>query len=806
METLFQDLRFAFRTLGRNPAFSFVVILILALGIGANTAIFSFVNGVLLSTLPFPEPERLVVLSERNPEKGSGLAVVSPRNLEDWEKQSKTIEHFGAWRDWSFKVETPEGPSYASAGIASPGLFTALDVKPVAGRLFLPEENQRGRDRVVLISYGYWQANFGGDSSIVGQTIRLNRYSTESFTIVGVLPPSLKALSLGRFDIWAPVSVDPDQYLERYVRNRRVYARLKPGVSINEAQAEMDVIEQQLAEQYPKDNAGYSVSIDSLGDAQVRDVRRPLLVFLGAVGLVLLIACANVANLMLARSASRRKEFAIRAALGAGRPSLIRQLLTEAVVLALAGGLIGVLLAFWIVDLFVAISPGNIPRLDQVKLDGPVVLFALSLSLLTGVLFGLAPAIGSSRVNLVEHLKEGQRGSTAGLGSRLRALLVVSQIALALVLLVGAGLLGQSFVRLITLQPGFNPQNLITFQLFLVPMEKYKRDDVVAFYQRATEEFRTIPGVQSVGATSAGPQFGGNEEVDVLVDGKPAPASGEYSHARYYNVGPDYFHTMQVPLLAGREFTDRDTAAAPPVAIINQTMARRFFSGEDPLGKRVLLVREKQALEVVGVVGDVRRFEVDGVVEPEIYYAYMQKPRWATYFAIRTEADPTSIVAAVRSRMLTLDKNVSVSNVSTIDQMVGAALRAPRFNTALIGAFAGIALLLASVGLYAVISYSVTQRTHEIGVRIAVGAGQGDIFKLIVGQGMILTLIGVGIGLAASFAVTRVMLSLLFEVSATDLLTFTGIALLLTFVSLVACYVPARRAMKVDPIVALRYE
>jgi len=802
MGVIFQDLRYALRTLSRNPAFSFIVVLIIALGIGANTAIFSFVNGVLLSRLPFPEPDRIIVLGERNPEK-SRSGVVSPRNLEDWEKQSGTIEQFGAWRDWRFDIRTPEGPSLVSAGIASPGLFAALGVKPVAGRLFLAEDNQPGRDHVVLITYRYWQANLEGDPAVIGQPITLDN---ESFTIVGVLPPQLGALALGRFDIWAPVSVDPDQYLDRHVRNRRVYARLKPGVSVKEAQAEMDVIAQQLAEQYPKDNAGYSVSVASLGDTQVRDVRPALLVFLGAVGLVLLIACANVANLLLARAAARRKEFAIRAALGAGRPRLIRQLLTEAVALALVGGMIGVLLAFWIVDLFVAISPGNIPRLDQVKLDGRVVVFALTLSLLTGVLFGLSPAIGSSKVNLVEHLKEGQRGSAAGLAARLRGLLVISQVALALVLLVGAGLLGQTFVSLVTLKPGFNPEHLLTFQLF-PPMERYKKGtEVTAFYQRATEEFRSIPGVQSVGATSAGPQFGGYEPVDFLVQGKTAPASGEYPHARYYNVGPGYFQTMQTALLSGREFTDRDTPNAPAVAIINQTMARRHLAGEDPLGKRLLLVREKEALEIVGVVGDVRRFEVDDVVEPEIYYAYMQRPRWASYFVIRTDADATSIVGAVRSRMLAVDKDVPVLNVAAIDQLVSAALREPRFNTVLIGVFAGLALLLASAGLYAVIAYSVTQRTHEIGVRITVGAGQRDIFRLIVGQGMILALIGVAIGLAASMALTRAMSSLLFGVSATDPLTFAAIALLLTFVSLVACYVPARRAMKVDPMVALRHE
>ncbi len=802
METFLQDLRYAFRTLVRNPGFSVVVVLILALGIGANTAIFSFVKGVLLTSLPFPESSRLMRLVEANPEKPRS-GPVSPRNIEDWEKQSKTIEQFGAWRDWHFRITTPEGRLGVSSGIASPGLFAALGVKPVAGRLFLPEDNQRGSDHVVLISNGYWQAKFGGESSIIGQSIILDN---ESFTIVGVLPPSLNALSLGRFDIWAPVSVDPDQYLERHVRNRQVYARLKPGVSIAAAQAEMDGIERQLAAQYPKDNAGYNVSITSVEDAQVRDVRPALLVFLGAVGMVLLIACANVANLLLARSATRRKEFAIRAALGAGRLSLIRQLLTEAVVLAIAGGAVGVLLAFWVVDLFVAISPRNIPRLDQVGLDAGVAVYALSLSLLTGVVFGLAPAIGASRVNLVEHLKEGQRGSAAGLRSRLRGLLVVSQVALALVLLVGAGLLGQSFVRLVTLRPGFNPQNLLTVQLFL-SSDKYKdRNAVSAFYERATQEFRSIPGVESVGATSAGPEFGGYEPVELLAEGQTVPASGEYPQARYYNVGPDYFHTMQVPLLAGREFTDRDKAGAPEVAIINQTMARRFFPGEDPLGKKIMLVRDKQEVEIVGVVGDVRRFEIGEAIEPEIYWPYMQRPRWASYFALRTNADPTSIVAAVRSRVSDLDEDVSATNVSTVDQMVGAALREPRFNAALIGAFAGLALLLTSIGLYAVISYSVAQRTHEIGVRIAVGAGQTDIFKLIVGQGMLLTLIGVTIGLAASFALTRTISSLLFGVSATDPATFAGISLLLILVALVACYVPARRAMKVDPVVALRHE
>lgn len=802
MEALIHDLRYAVRSLSRARGFSTIVIGILALGIGACTAIFSFVNGVLLSSLPFPEPSRLIAISELNQEKRK-LSVVSPRNLEDWEKQSKTIEQFGAWRDWRFKINTPEGANLVSAGIASPGLFTVLGVKPVVGRLLLPQDNQPGRDRVVVISYSYWLSNFGGDATVIGQTITLDN---ELFTLVGVLPRSIESLPFGWIKVWAPVSIDRDQFLERHVRNRRVYARLSPGASIKDAQTEMDSIAQQLAAQYPKDNTGFGVAISSLQEAQVVDIRRTLLVLLGAVSLVLLVACANVANLLFARSASRRKEFAVRAALGAGRMSLVRQLLTEALVLAFVAGAIGILLAFWMVDLFVALSPSYIPHLDKVKLDGTVAVFALSISFLTGVLFGIWPALTCSRVSLVEHLKAGQKTSAAGIGSRLRGALMIGQVALALVLLIGSALLTQTFFRLVTLQPGFNPRNLLSIQLFL-PDDRYKNgSQVAAFYQRVTDELRNIPGVTSIGATSAGPQFGGIEPVDFLVEGQTAGPSGEYPRARYYNVGPDYFHTMQIPLLSGREFNERDTSEAPQVAIINQTMARRFFAGEEPVGRQLLLVRSRQTVEIVGVVGDVKRFELENVVEPEVYWPYMQRPRWATYFVMRTESDPLALVTAIRSRISGLDKDIPVVNVSTIDELVAGALKAPRFNAALIGACAAITLMLAAFGLYALISYAVTQRTHEIGVRIAIGAGRKDILRLIVGQGMLLTIFGVAIGLAGAFALTRAMSSLLFGVSATDAVTFMMVSLLLSVVSLLACYVPALRATRVDPMVALRQE
>ncbi|HZS07622.1 MAG TPA: ABC transporter permease [Blastocatellia bacterium] len=803
MHTLLQDLRYTFRTMMRSPAFSLLVVSILALGIGANTAIFSFVNGVLLRPLPFPEPERLVTLAERNPEKARYLDIASPRNLEDWQKQSRTIEQFGAWRDWRFHISTPEGPKGVQAGIASPGLFSVLGVKPVAGRTFLPEEDQPGHNHVVLITHSYWQSQFGSDPHVINQPLTLDN---ESFTIVGVLPPEFETLGFGWVKVWAPLSVDPDQFLGRHVRNRRVWARLKTGVTLREAQAEMSGIAEQLAAAYPKENAGWSVSVTSLHESEVGDIGRTLMVFLGAVGFVLLIACANVANLLLARAATRRREFAIRAALGAGRWRIIRQALTESIVLALAGGALGLALAVWLIDLFLAISPDTIPRAGQVKLDTFVLAFTFALSLLTGALFGLAPGVQAARVNLIEVMKGGTRGSFSGLGFGLRSLLVVAQVALALVLLVGAGLLGRTFVQMMTLKPGYNPEHLLTVSVFSPYTRLKTGKDIAAFYQRVTEEIETIPGVRSVGVTSAGPQFGGFEDIEVLPEGQPASPSGDYPRARYYNVGPDYFHTLQVPVLKGREFTTRDNDSAPAVAVINETMARGFWPGENPVGKRLTLVREKDTVEIVGVVGDVRRYGLDDRVSPEIYWPYMQRVRGASYFAIRTGGEPSGLAAAVRSHILKVAPDASVSAISTMDQLVASSLRRPRFNLILLAIFAVTALLLAAAGLYGVMSYSVAERTREIGIRLALGAQRQNILRLVVGQGLVLTVAGVIIGQAGAFALTRLMTSLLSGVSATDPLTFVMIALLLTFVALLACYLPARRATKVDPMTALRHE
>jgi putative ABC transport system permease protein len=803
MNNSLQDLRYSFRTLRHNLSFTILSLIVLALGIGASTAIFSFVNSIILSPLPCPEPERLVVISERNPEKGRLNPVVSPRNLEDWERMSRTIEGFGAWRDWGFRLSTKEGLEGVYAGIASPNLFKVLGLEPALGRYFLPEEDQPGRNQVVLLSHSYWQQRFGGDPGIVGRSLLL---SNKNFTVLGVLPAKMGALGLGEIKIWAPLSIDPDQFKERYLRNRRVYARLKEGVTLNEAQAEMATIARGLAEQYPNDNAGWGVSIVSLHENEVGSVRTALFVFLGAVGLLFLIACANVANLLLARATTRRKEFAIRAALGAERISIIRLLLTESLLISLFGGVLGLLLATWILDLFVAISPGNIPRLMEVKIDGYVLGFTFFVTVLSAIFFGLLPALRLSRLDLVTELKDGNKSSSGVRDFRPRNLLVIAQVALALVLLIGAGLLTQTFLRLMTQSPGFNPDNLLTVQLF-PPMAKYKESrQVAAFYQQITEEFKSIPGVESVGAASAGPQFGGYEPVEFLVQGQSLSSRGDYPVARFYDAGPNYFHTLGIPLLGGRDFSERDNAESPHVAIINETMARLLFPDRVAVGQRINLVRFKDTVEIVGIVGDVKRFGMNSAVEPEIYWPYVQNPRWAIYFVFRTASDPQSIAGEVRSRVFKMDSDVLVSNIYTMDKLISSTLKRPRFNMFLLGIFAFTALLLASVGIYGVISYSVTQRTREIGIRMALGAQQRDVLKLVIKQGMLLVLIGVVIGLIASFAISRVMSSLLYGISATDPLTFALVALILSIVAFLACYFPARRATSVDPMIALHCE
>lgn len=803
MDAISRDLRISVRSLVKHPAFTIIAVLTLSLGLGANTAIFSFVNALLLRPLPFSAPDRLVVLSEINPGKRRNLPTASPRNIEDWQKQSQTIEQFGAWRDWHFRVNTTSGPLTASSAISSPELFQVLGIKPLRGRLPLSEENQVGRDHVVVITNSCWQTRFAGSEDVVGQTLFLDK---EPFTIIGVLPANFEALNLGSFEIWAPLSVDPDQTLGRHAKNRRVYARMKEHVSLDAVQSEMIAIAGRLGQEYPAENGGWTIKVNSLQREEVGDLRTSMLLFLGAVGIVLLIACINVSNLFLARAMARRKEFAIRVALGAGRFQLLRQLLIESVLLSLIGGAAGLLLAIWLMDLFIAISPTVLPHTQEIKLDGTVLGFTFLLAVVTGILFGLIPGLQSSAVNLVSELKDAPGVFRSTRALRLRSVLVVSQVTLAVTLLIGAGLLGQTFLRLLKHDPGFETENLVAASVF-PPMEKYKtRQQVVSLYEQIAADIKAMPGVQSVGFVSAGPQFGGFESTDVLPEGESATSAGDYPQAVYFNTSQNYFATMGIPLLRGRDFSASDNPSAQQVAIINQTMAQRFWPNESAIGKRLTLVRQKSAVEIVGVVGDIERYGLGENVQPEIYFPYSQQARWATFFVVRTNTVSGTFREALQSRLANIDSEIRLSRTSSMDDLITSSLKRPRFNLVLVGIFAATALLLAVVGIYGVMSYLVEQQTREIGIRSALGAKRSHIFKLVIGRGVGMAFIGVVLGVVASLGLTRFLAGLLYGIAAIDPMTFIGISILLLIVSALACYIPARRATKVDPLVALRCE
>jgi putative ABC transport system permease protein len=803
MDALLRDIRTGLRSLLKRPVFTVIAVITLALGLGANTAIFSFVNAFLLRPLPFSAPDRLVVLSEINPEKRRNLPTASPRNIEDWQKQSQSIEQFGAWRDWHFRVSNANGPIRAASAIASPELFRVLDIKPLRGRLPLPEENQVGRDHVVVITNSFWQTQFGGSDNVVGQTLSLDK---EPFTIIGVLPPNFEALSLGSFDIWAPLSIDPDQTLGRQAKNRRVVARVKEGVSLAAVQSEMTTIASRLSQAYSSENGGWTIRVNNLQREEVGDLRASILLFLGAVGIVLLIACINVSNLLLARALARRKEFAIRVALGAGRFQLVRQLLIENVLLSLFGGAAGLLLAIWLIDLIIAISPTVFSHAENIKIDLRVMGFTFFLAFSTGVLFGLLPGLQSAAANLVSELKDAPGISRSSRALRLRSVLVVSQVALAVSLLIVAGLLGQTLIRLLKHNPGFTPENLVMASVF-PPVDKYKASQqVISLYDRIASEIMAMPGVQSVGFVSAGPQFGGLEFMDVLPEGQTGTAPGDYPQALYFNTSENYFATMGIPLLQGRDFSRADNSSSPPVAIVNQTMAQRFWPHQTALGKRVTLVRSKSAVEIIGVVGDIERYGLGENVQPEIYYPYSQQARWATYFVVRTNLPATNLKEMLQPRLAKIDSEITLSRTSSMDDQITSALKRPRFNLVLVAIFALTALVLAAVGIYGVMSYLVEQQTREIGIRSALGASRSHILKLIIGRGVGMALIGITVGLVASFGLTRFLAGLFYGVTAVDPMTFAGIPVLLLIVSVLACYIPARRATKVDPLVALRYE
>ena len=797
METFLHDLRFGIRLLIKKPAFAAIAVITLALGIGANTAIFSVVNSVLLRPLPYPAPERLVTMRSNQ----------SVPDLEDISARSQSFEYFGG-AVMQAQDYTGEGePLQVQAALCNADLFKALGVKPAVGRTISDEEDRFGADPVVVLAHSFWQRTFGGDGNIIGRTMQL---SGKTYTVIGVMPADF-VMPTEEPDLWASVRVvNPIAAQFRGVHFLRTYLRLKPGVSLNQALGEMEGIDQWLAQQYPEDNKGRHTVLLSLYDRVVANTRPSLLILFGAVGLVLLIACANFANLLLARAAGRRQEIVIRSALGASRGRLIRQMLTESTLLAVLGGAAGLLLAKWGIDLLTALKPTNLPHLSSVGIDEWVLAFTLGVSILTGVLFGLVPALGASRLDVNEELKEGGRASTGGIRRhRARSLLVVSEMALALVLLIAAGLLIKSLWRLRAIDPGFSPENLLTMRIEL-PEARYKEiPKQIQFRDRALEAVNTIPGAQAAMISEL--PMTENLMHNFVIEGRPPLAPGEEPELETRTVAGDYFRTMGIPVLQGRDFTPQDRADAPPVGLVNQSFVREYFSNENPIGRRIAWARvnPRRWMTIVGVVGDVKHYGLNLPELPAFYNSYAQQDqpwkRWM-YLAVRSGGNTMTLAGQVKNQIWSIDKQIPLTKVRTMTDVMSASLAEQRFNMTLMGIFAAVALVLAAIGIYGVISYSVTQRTHEIGIRMALGAETGDVLRIVLREGLQLAGVGVALGVGAAFAVTRLMSSLLFGVSTTDPVIFAGISILLTGVALGATFVPARRATRVDPMIALRYE
>ncbi len=803
MSTLWQDARYGLRMLWKSPGFTLVAVLALALGIGANTAIFSVVNAVLLRPLAYPESERLVWLEGVNPAQGITDSNMSVPDFADWQDQRQVFEQLAGFVTGGSLLTSGDETERVRGTSVTANFFPMLRTNAVKGRALQAEDAQKGRDDVAVLSYGLWQRRFGADPRIVGNKVAVGG---TSMTVVGVMPPGFDYPA--QTEMWFPFTLDPAAE-RRDNRYMEVVARLKPGVTLTQAQAQLDTINARLAQTYRETNTGWSVRVTNLRERMVGELRPALLVLLGAVAFVLLIACANVANLLLARATARQREIAVRTALGARRLRIVRQLLTESVLLSLIGGALGLLLSVWLTDVLVAISPANTPRFDEIHPDARVFAFTLGITVVTGLLFGLAPALQASRPDLNEALKEGGRsGAEGSRRNRLRSLLMVSEIALSFMLLAGAGLLIKSFVRLRDVSPGFNAANVLTVRVALPAARFTDKAQKAEMLRQLTERVSHLPGVQTAGAVLSLPLGGDTFNVgrSFIREGRPLTPE-ESANAGYLVATPGYFRTLQIPLIAGRSFTDQDTEQAPKVIIINETLARQHWPGESPIGKRLTVWRdEKFAREIVGVVGDTKA-TLDTQAGAQMYVPYAQDAGWGSMtLAVRTTVEPSSLAAALRGEIRALDKSVPVYNVKTLNEVVAVSVAPQRTTMLLLSAFAAIALLLALIGIYGVTAYYVTQRTHEIGIRLALGATARDVLQLIIGQGIRLTLFGVGLGLAGAFALTRLMKSLLFEVQATDPLSFSLIALLLTLVAFLACWLPARRATKVDPLVALRYE
>jgi len=823
------DLRFALRQLAKNPGFTTVAVLTLALGIGANTAIFSIINGVLLKPLPYPEPDQLVTLWERSPQRGVEQERVSGPNYLDWRAQNTVFSELAASPGWegseSFNLVLRDTTAKVQASYTSASLFTVLDTKPLLGRTFLPEEDRKDGNRVAVLGYALWQRHFGGDSNIINRTLTVDTYGRREYTIVGVMPPGFGLP--GRCELWLPLGWMGVTLTERRSAHwHNVIARLKPGVTLAQARAELNTIQARLRQAHPGETIGSEVAVVPLLDQALgRNLRTALLVLWGVVAGVLMIACANVANLMLARATSRQKEIALRLALGAGRWRVMRQLLIESLVLAVIGGGLGALPGWWGVQLFIAASPGNIPRLADVTLDGAAMGFTLGISVLTGVVFGLAPAWQLSRADLNEALKEGARGASGGTAAgRTRNLLVVAEVALSVVLLAGAGLMLQSFARMLRAERGFQPEHLLTAELdfsvsgFTTWVRPSATRPQVPL-RAVIERLRALPGVQAVGAGSRLLRRENRPPAQpVAIFGRPTLKPEEQPTAEFKAITPDWLRALGARLLRGRDFTEADTLEAPGVVLVNETLVRRYFTNEDPIGQRFKMGSNQPLLnatnvwglpewsEIIGVVSDVKSLHPQPEAVPEVYQSYWQWPMQNPTVLVRTTGDPAALAEAIRRETKSIIPNLPPPLVRTMDNLLSETVAQPRLQTGLLSLFAGVALLLAALGLYGVLAYSVTQRKREIGVRVALGAQRGNVLALVICQGMKLALTGVAIGIIAALAFTRVIHSLLYEVEPADPLTFAAVSLLLVFVALLACWLPARRAARVDPMEALRCE
>ncbi len=806
------DLKFALRQLLKNPGFTAVAVLTLGLGIGANTAIFSVINGVLLRPLPYRDPDRLVTVCQSSIKRGFSQVLVTPATLRDWREQNLVFEELGGQIYESVNLTGIERPEHVHAAWTTANYFSVFGVPPLMGRTFIAEDNPPGH-RVVVLSHGLWVRSFGGDRRVIGKSITLNGLN---YVVVGVMPPDFRiyqpaaVFGLPTGDVqpqlWVP---HPGSMTERTNHFFLAFARLKAGVTAAQAQSELCTISERLSQEWPSQK-DWGASVQPLNEQIVGGSRPALRLLLGAVGFVLLIACANVANLSLARSVARRKEFAVRSALGAARSRLVHQLLVESTTLAVLGGGLGVLLARWGLAGLTALQPASLPRLDEIRLDGSVLSFTLLVSLFTGLMFGLAPAIHASKPDLNEALKEGGHGCAEGRHrQRVRAILVVAEVALAMMLLAGAGLMINSFARLTRINPGFEPEQLVTFDFSLSGGAYAEDSQRISLVRQLRDRVQAKPGIGSV-ATVYGLPFGTmlNAVVGAIIDGRPESESRARARAALRVVSSDYFRTMGVPLLAGRAFSDElDTLNSPPALIINETFARKYFPGEDPVGRRIqLFTLSSNWHEIVGVIKDVKLTGLDAPATPEVYQSDLQSGVWMFSLVVRSTLPLREIEKMVRAEAAALDKELPTFNVRTMEQAISTSVAPRRFIMMLIGLFAALALMLTAVGIYGVVSFSVSQQTREIGIRIALGAPRRTVLGHVLRQGTLVALVGIAIGLAGSFGLTQLIANQLFGVSATDPTTFVIVATLLMLVTLTACYLPARRATKVDPMAALRHE